>query len=127
MASKKVLIVDDDADFVEINRSVLEADGYEVVAAYNGKECLEKVESEKPDLIVLDIMMTTPGEGMYVAQDLRQNEATKRLPIIVTTSVNQEPEYSLGPDEAWLPVDSFMEKPVTPEKLLEEVKKKIGN
>jgi len=126
MAGKKVLLVDDDADFIEVNKIALEAGGFEVATAYNGKECLKKVESEKPDLIVLDIMMATPGDGMYVAQDLRKKDDTKDIPLIVTTSVNQEPGYSLGPDEAWLPVDSFMEKPVAPEKLLDEINKRIG-
>ena len=125
-AKPKVLLVDDDEDFVEANRVVLEADGYEVIAASNGEEGLEKARTTEPDVVVLDIMMRTIGDGMYVAHDLRRDEATKNIPIIVVTGINAVPPYNLWPDEAWLPVDVFMEKPVLPGVLLEEVRKILG-
>lgn len=123
---KTVLLVDDDADFVDANRTVLEKNGYRVISAYNGDECRKAAAEEKPDCIVLDIMMKTVSDGMYTAQDLHRDEGTKNIPIIAVTSVNQVPEFNMGPDETWLPVDEFMEKPVAPEVLLSEVKKKIG-
>ena len=125
-AKPKILLVDDDEDFVEANRIVLEADGYEVIAASDGEEGLGKARTSEPDLIVLDIMMRTMGDGMFVAQQLRKTEATRNIPIIVVTSINRVPPYSLWPDEAWLPVDVFIEKPVLPGVLLEEVRKKLG-
>ena len=125
-AKAKVLLVDDDRDLVEAMRTVLENDGYEVEAACDGAQCLEKVEAGPPDLIVLDIMMRTMGDGMYVAQHLRQDEATRSIPIIVVSGINRVPPYSLWPDEAWLPVDVFMEKPVEPEQLLEAVRNSLG-
>lgn len=125
-AKHKVLLVDDDKDLVEAMRTVLENDGYEIEAAYDGEQCLETVKAAPPDLIILDIMMRTMGDGMYVAQHLRQDEATRSIPIIVVSGINRVPPYSLWPDEAWLPVDVFMEKPVDPEALLEEVRKILG-
>jgi CheY-like chemotaxis protein len=125
-ANQKILLVDDDKDFVESIKIVLEDDGYEVIPAYDGEEGLEKAKRTDPDVIVLDIMMRTTGEGMYVAQDLRRDEATKNIPIIVVTAINAVPPYSLWKDEAWLPVDVFMEKPVLPGVLLEEVRKILG-
>ena len=125
-AKPKVLLVDDDKEFVESIRTVLESDGYEVIPAYDGGEGLGKAKTTDPDVIVLDIMMRTMGDGMYVAQDLRRDEAAKNIPIIVATGINAVPPYNLWPDEAWLPVDVFMEKPVLPGVLLEEVRKILG-
>jgi len=125
-AKLKILLVDDDRDFVESVKTVLENDGYEVIPAYDGEEGLEKAKATEPDVIVLDIMMRSVGDGMHVAQDLRRNEATRGIPIIVVTSINAIPPYNLWPDEAWLPVDVFMEKPVLPGVLLEEVRKILG-
>lgn len=125
-AKHKILLVDDDKDFVDTIRTVLESSGYEVVAAYDGQGCLERAKAEAPDVIVLDIMMRTIGDGMYVAQHLRQDEATRSIPIIVASGINRVPPYSLWPDEAWLPVDMFMEKPLDPEALLEEIRKILG-
>jgi len=121
-AKAKVLLVDDDRDLVETLRTVLEKAGYEVDAAYDGAQCVETVKAEPPDLIVLDIMMRTMGDGMYVAQHLRQDEATSSIPIIVVSGINRVPPYSLWPDEAWLPVDVFLEKPVEPDRLLDAVR-----
>jgi CheY-like chemotaxis protein len=118
---KKVLLVDDDADFVEMNKAVLEKNGYEVIAAYNGAECLEKTRSARPDLIVLDVMMATKSEGFNVSRDLRNSEHTKRIPILMVTSINETVPYKFERDDTWLPVDSFVEKPIEPKQLLEKV------
>jgi CheY-like chemotaxis protein len=116
-----VLIVDDDTDFITISKLVLEKHGYEVTTASNGDECLQKIESKKPDLIILDMIMTRPDEGFDVSRDLRNSEQTKHIPILMVTSVNDTATYRVGPDETWLPVDVFIEKPVRPEQLLHEV------
>jgi CheY-like chemotaxis protein len=122
---KTVLLVDDDADFVEMNRVVLENNGYRIVVAYNGTECLEKVRSEKPDLIILDVMMATQSEGFNVSRDLRNSEHTKNIPLIMVTSVNETVPFKFEPDDTWLPVDTFIEKPIAPERLLAEVNKRL--
>jgi len=125
-AKRKVLVVDDDPAFVDMNKLVLETNGYEVITAYDGDECLERVETGKPDLILLDIMMKSVGDGMLVAQKLRKDEATKHIPIIVVSAVNQTPPFNIGPDDGWLPVDVFIEKPVAPDVLLDQVRKSLG-
>ena len=123
---KKVLLVDDDADFVEMNKVTLQNNGYQVVTACNGRECLEKAQAEKPDLIILDVMMATDSDGFDVSRDLRRYcEATKNIPIIMVTSVHQKYPFNFGPDEQWLPVQKFIEKPVRPERLLQEVSQQL--
>lgn len=123
---KKVLLVDDDGAFIEIRKKALEKGGYEVLVAYNGKECMEKVNCAKPDVIVLDVMMTRLGEGFDVSRELRNSEHTKRIPIIMVTGVNETVPFKFEPDPVWLPVDEFLEKPITGERLLKEVEKRLG-
>lgn len=122
-AKKKILLVDDDADFVEISKAALQENGYQVEVACNGEECLEKVRLDKPDLIVLDVMMTTRNEGFNVARALRNSEQTKGIPLILVTSVNATVPFRFEPDGTWLPVDALLEKPVSPQRLAEEVRK----
>lgn len=121
---KKVLLVDDDADFVEINRAVLEQHGYDVAVAYNGRECMERLGAEKPDLIVLDLMMGTWSEGLNVAEQLRSSEETSDIPLLLATVVNLEGPYA---SRAELVCDSLIDeyvmKPVEPEELVRAVER----
>ena len=126
--SKKILLIDDDIDFVEQNRACLVQNGYEVCFAYNGREGIEKAIQERPDLVILDVMMTEMGEGFEVAREFRQREEIKHTPIVMLTAVNQEHGFSLqiGPDENWNPVDVFLEKPVERSLLMAKVKEMLG-
>ena len=123
--AKKVLIVDDDADFVAMHKAVLEENGYQVAAAYNGRECIEKVKTDKPDLIVLDVMMTTPSEGFDLSRELRNGEHTKTIPVLMITAINETVPFKYEPDDTWLPVAAFIEKPVAPERLLAEIDNRL--
>jgi len=125
--SQKILLVDDDVDLVEMNRAFLVNNGYDVLVAYNGTSGFEKARQEKPDLVVLDVMMTEVGEGFEVARELKHDERTKNIPIIMLTSVNQEHGFNLtiGPDETWNPVDEFIEKPFGPKELMSKIKEMI--
>jgi CheY-like chemotaxis protein len=118
--AKKVLVIDDDNDFVESVVNLLEARGYTVTAASNGKEGVEKAKSNKPDLILLDVMMTTKDEGFNVARELQTLDGVKGTPVIMVTGVRKEMNLPFGfePDETWLPVKQILEKPVKPENLL---------
>lgn len=121
--SKKVLVIDDDNDFVESIVNLLEARGYDVTSASNGQEGVEKAEAQKPDVILLDVMMTTKDEGFNVARKLNEIEGLKGTPIIMVTGVRKEMNLPFGfePDETWLPVKEFLEKPVKPETLLNAI------
>jgi len=124
---KKILLVDDDADFVAMMRLVLEKNGYDVLVAYNGTECMDILRMKRADAIVLDVMMSTRTEGFDVARDLRNSEHTKMIPLLMVTSVNSTVPFKFEPDATWLPVDSFIEKPVEPGRLLEEIGRMVGH
>ncbi len=121
--AKKVLVIDDDSDFVESIVNLLEARGYAVASASNGKDGVQTAKTENPDVILLDVMMTTKDEGFNVARELHGIEALKNTPVIMVTGVRKEMNLPFGfePDETWLPVKQILEKPVKPEVLLNAV------
>jgi len=121
--AKKVLIIDDDADFVESIVNLLEARGYEVSSASNGEEGVKTAKAEMPNLIILDVMMTTKDEGFNVARKLNEIDGVKGTPVVMVTGVRREMNLPFGfePDETWLPVKEVLEKPVRPETLLKAV------
>ncbi len=125
-ARKHVLLVDDDADFVEVNRALLEENGYRVRSAYSGRQCRQEVEEHRPDLIILDMMMDSETEGFNLSRELRNWEHTKNIPLVMITSVSDTIPFHLQPDRTWLPVDALIEKPVDPPLLLELVDRILG-
>ena len=124
--SRTVLLVDDDADFVDMNRILLEQNGYAVRVAYSGKQCLAEVAARRPDVIILDMVMESREDGFDVSRELRNSEHTKKIPLIMITSVNDSIPFRLQPDRTWLPVDALLEKPVDPQLLLSVVGKALG-
>jgi len=125
---KKILIIDDDIDLVEAMRLTLENEGFEVIDAQDGQKGLEKIHQEKPDIVLLDVMMETQDEGFHIAYQIRNNEEIADLPIIMLTAVGSETGFSFDKekDEDFLPVNEFLEKPVNPDMLIEYVKKCLG-
>jgi len=124
----KILIVDDDADFRQVCRVVLEQGGFEICEAGGPEEGLEKVQSEKPDLLILDVLMPGGYEGFEVARKIREDLKMRQLPILMLSAVHdvKRVPYRFAPDEAWLPVDIFLDKPVPPDTLLQKVKEALG-
>ncbi len=122
---KTILIVDDDPDVVEATKVVLEAAGYAVESASNGKKGLEKAQELKPDVIILDVMMDSATEGFQVTYKLREDERTKDIPILMVSSIEKKMGMKFSPetDQEYLPVDDFVAKPIAPDELLEKVKK----
>ena len=118
---KSVLLVDDDADFVEQNRLLLEDSGYRVRIAHSGRQALELVADGRPDLIILDMMMESENAGFDLSRELRNSEYTKGIPLVMITSVNDIRPFRIEPDHTWLPVDALIEKPVEPPLLLDVV------
>ncbi|HSA16359.1 MAG TPA: response regulator [Spirochaetota bacterium] len=127
----KILIVDDDKDLVQSIAQVLRSNKYEVAEAYSGQEGLGKLLAEKPDLMILDIMMerdTACFEAVYQIRDKRDSskyKAVKDVPIIILTAINQvtNNRFSLNQEESFLPkVNDFLTKPINLDVMLEKVK-----
>jgi two-component system alkaline phosphatase synthesis response regulator PhoP len=120
---KKILLVDDDPDFVEAVKVIVENGGYDVTVAYDGKEGLEAVEEEKPDLIVLDVMMPVMN-GHETCAILKAGEATESIPIILLTAVADRVTTSTYTHRDMLEseAEDYMPKPVEPGELLERIK-----
>lgn len=125
--SKKILIVDDNKEFVESTKDLIEAAGYEVVVAYDGDSGLETAKATRPDLMILDVMMTHDTEGFEVSRKIPETPELRHMPVLLVTGIRHDKDlpYSFQPDETWLPVDKVLEKPVPPEKLLAEIKAAI--
>lgn len=120
----KILLVDDDRDFVEATRIVLESAPYDVAVAYDGDEALRKVRDVDPDLIILDIIMPEQ-HGFKVCEALKSDPDLSNIPVIMLTSLSQqmgETAFSLS-DGMMLEADDYVDKPVAPEELLRRVKK----
>jgi CheY-like chemotaxis protein len=121
---KKILLIDDDVDLIEMNRALLAVMGYEVDYAYNGEEGIEKIKTWQPDLVLLDVMMNSPGEGFDVARRIKSDQNLRNIPVVMLSAVNNESGFSLrvGPDQEWNPVDAFIDKPVRKEQLLKTIR-----
>lgn len=120
---KKVYIIDDDQDIVAATRIILEANGYEVNAAYTIEEGEDLTNKDLPDIIILDVMF--PGNqsaGFEFCRRLRANKITQKIPIIIFTAVNRKFSFKHDINEEWLPADEFLEKPVDPSDLLRKMK-----
>lgn len=119
--SKKVLIVDDDRDFVCAIQTLLEGSGYVVRTANNGRQGIEAAKTFEPDLVLLDVMMTERTEGFFTLQRMRAVPALAQTPIIVISSIyTEQPLFRVNPDAGWLPADLFLPKPIDPARLLAE-------
>ena len=122
----KILVVDDDPDFVESTRLMLEPHGYEVISAANGDEGLLKVEKEKPDLVILDVIMSTVLDGLSMSQQMRDVPAYKKVPILMVTSIANTDYAALFPTDEYINIHGFLTKPISSEQLLGHVKRLIG-
>lgn len=123
MMGKKILIVDDEPEQIDFASTLLEENGYVPISAANGKEGMKKVKSEKPDLILLDILMPERGGiGMY--QDLRHGEETKNIPVVIVTGLSRGgnfEDFMLRQGEDIPPPDGYVEKPMNPDVVLQLV------
>ncbi|HJX69825.1 MAG TPA: response regulator [Dehalococcoidia bacterium] len=118
----KILLVDDDVDFVEATKIVLESKPYEVIVAYEGGEGLQKARKENPDLILLDIIMPVK-DGFTAAEQLKKDPQLSKIPIVMLTSFSAKGAGTGIPRSrgATLEAEDYIEKPVTPEELLRRV------
>lgn len=119
---KKILIVDDDPDLVDAVTTILKSKGYEVVAAYDGEEGLAKTKAEKPDLIVLDVMM--PGkDGYVVCKELKADPSLSAIPVLLLTAVASHIATTRYTQQMGMETeaDDYLDKPVEPKVLVERI------
>lgn len=122
----QILLVDDDQDLIEMNRTVFAQRGHTVKVAYSSAEAQKIAQAEEPDLAVLDVMMEDKTAGFDLARRLHALYPT--MPMIMLTGISKEMKlgYSFQPDETWLPVSKFLEKPVNPRVLADEADKLLS-
>jgi len=127
----KVLVIDDDADLRAAVRSMLESKGYAVAEAESGKDGLRKVVEEKPDLILLDVMMECDSEGYGVTYTIKHSadyELYRGVPVIMMSSIQESPDelFSMSPESEMIRPDRYLAKPVDMDLLLEVVEKALA-
>jgi DNA-binding response OmpR family regulator len=125
--AQKILIVDDDPDLVEAVSIILENKGYAVAAAYGGVEGLEKVKTEKPDLIVLDVMMPDK-DGYEVCKELKADEQYRSIPILLLTAVVSKIPSTTYTQQMGMETeaDDYVDKPVEPDELVRRIETLIA-
>ena len=120
--AKKILVVDDDPDLIEAVSIILKSKQYDVVAAYGGVEGIEKAKTEKPDLIVLDVMMPDK-DGYTVCKDLKADDSLSFIPVLLLTAVvshipTTRYSHRMGMETE---ADDYMDKPVDPPELVKRI------
>src|SRR5512137_2557115 len=125
-----ILIVDDDYDFLEINRLILERAGYRVATAAEPKQALVRMEEEKPDLVITDLMMTTLDSGFLFARTIKEDPRYAGVPVVIATSVSSALGLDFRPrsaeDKAQMHVDAYFDKPLDTAKLLATIAELLG-
>jgi two-component system response regulator VicR len=120
---KHILCIEDEPEMIDLIRLILGRRGFEVIGAAGGKEGLEKVRQDPPDLVLLDLMMPDM-DGWEVYQQMKADEKTKNIPVIVVTAKAQSIDKVLGLHIA--KVDDYISKPFSPQDLMNSVDKVIG-
>ena len=123
---RRILVIDDDPIFVKSTKAVLESRGYQVESAENAEEALTKMSQEKPDLVLLDVMMDWVLEGVTVSQEMMTQKELQRIPIIMITSIRDSEYRGLFPQDQYLHINSWLDKPCAPEKLVSEVERTLA-
>jgi two-component system alkaline phosphatase synthesis response regulator PhoP len=121
----RILVVDDDPDFVEITTTILEENGYQTVTAANGAEALDVMRQTRPDLVLLDIMMSTVLDGLSVSEEMQADPELKNLPIIMISSIADTEHAAVFPTDGYVHMDAWITKPIKPEDLLKKVKQSL--
>ncbi|MDQ7826501.1 MAG: response regulator [Candidatus Eremiobacteraeota bacterium] len=128
-AKKNILIIDDDPDYVEAIKLILEGDGYHVDFSNDTESGYKKLMDSTPHLLVLDIMMGKGAEGIIFARKMRKEEKLKELPVLMITSIREQTGFFFPGQAAhpfYLPVDELVEKPIDAKVLLQKVETLLG-
>jgi CheY-like chemotaxis protein len=128
--SPKILFVDDDRDFLAAQTAFFGGRGYEVVTVDRVEGALEKISQERPDVIVLDLMMEHYDSGFVLGRKIRQDPAMSNVPIIMLSGVASATGHKFAGDTAalkdWIKLDGFLDKPVTGRQLIKVVEEKLA-
>ncbi len=129
MSTPRILIIDDDPDFVEVTKVLFETRQYDVTAAYNPEEGFAKLEEEIPDALILDVMMGKGADGFIVARKIRKDPRFDKMPILMMTSMREQTGFDFPGDRIhskFLPVDEYIEKGVEPQVLLDKIEQLLA-
>lgn len=118
---KQIMVVDDDPDFVAIVTRVLESSGYETVTAANGAQALAAMHEQRPDLVLLDIMMSTVLDGLSVSEEMHDDPELRDVPLIMVSSITDTEHAAVFPTDEYVHMDGWITKPIRPEDLLKKV------
>jgi len=121
----KILIVDDDPDFVEVTRIVLEQANHEVIAATSGDEGFRRAKTDHPALVILDVIMDSVLDGVSTSERIYNDPDVRDIPIIMVTSIANTDYAALFPTDEYIHISAFLKKPITPRQLLREVNRLI--
>ena len=129
MSTHKILIIDDDPDFVEVTKVLFETRQYEVSTALDPEEGYAKLEEEMPDALILDVMMGKGADGFIVARKIRKDTRFDKMPILMLTSMREQTGFDFPGERIhakFLPVDEYIEKGVEPQVLLDKVEQQLA-
>jgi CheY-like chemotaxis protein len=121
MPKAKILIVDDDTDFVFFTKTILEQSGYEVTSAGTGNQGMATLAREKPQLVILDVIMSSVLDGLTMSRRMAEDPSFRNIPIIMVTSIANTDYSTLFPTDEAVNIDAFMTKPIKPSDLTEKV------
>ncbi len=119
----KILVVDDDPDFVSATKIILEKNNHEVISAPNGDTGYRRAREEKPDLVILDVIMDTVLEGLSVSQRMHDDPDLREVPIIMVTSIANTDYAELFPTDEFIHINAFLSKPISADELIRQVNK----
>jgi len=117
----KVLVVDDDPDFVKVTSKVLQQAGHQVVSASNGAKALQTMRQDAPDVVLLDIMMSYILDGLDVSREMAEDPVLKDIPVIMVTSLTGVRGSGMFPSDEYVAADEWLAKPVDPKTLIDRV------
>jgi len=129
MSTPRILIIDDDPDFVEVTKVLFETRQYQVSTAYDPEEGWAKLEQETPDALILDVMMGRGAEGFVVARKIRKDSRFDKMPILMLTSMREQTGFDFPGERIhskFLPVDDYIEKGIDPQALLDKVEQQLA-
>ena len=121
MPEAKILIVDDDTDFVFVTKTILENNDYEVISAGTGNQGMTMLARENPQLVILDVIMSSVLDGFTMSRRMAEDPAFKDIPVIMVTSIANTDYSTLFPADESVNINAFLTKPIKPADLIGKI------